>query len=82
MLLLLLEQPLVERLLEQSLRRWRWGATLGGLRALWWLLRTSYTPSTGITPRQASHGILLLHLEVVLVLKPLLECSCGLLLGH
>ena len=55
---------------------------MSGLRALRWLLRTPYTPSTCITPWQASHGILLLHLEVVLVLQPLLECSCGLLLGH
>lgn len=83
-MLLLLEQPLVEGLLEQSLRRWLWGGTLSGLRALRWLLRTSYTSSTCITPWQSSHGILLLHLEMVLVLvlKPLLECSCSLLLSH
>lgn len=81
MLLLLLEQPLMEGLLDQSLR---WGAALCGLRALRWLLRASYTPSTCITALQTSHGILLLllHLEVVLVLEPLLECSCGLLLCH
>lgn len=52
-----------------------------GLRALRWLLRTSSTWPC-VAPWQASHGILLLHLEVVLVLEPLLECSCGLLLGH
>lgn len=53
------------------------------LRDLGWLLRASYTLSTWtcITPWQASHGmlLLLLHLEVMLLLKPLLEC---LLLGH
>lgn len=48
--MLLLEQPLVEGLLEQSLSRW--GATLILLRDLRWLLRTSYTSSTRpcITP--------------------------------
>lgn len=59
---------------------------MGRLRDLRWLLRASYTLSTWtcITPWQASHGmlLLLLHLEVMLLLKPLLECSCGLLLGH
>ena len=81
-MLLLLEEPLVEGLLEQSLRRWRCGATLSGLRALRRLLRTSYATSTCITPWQASYGVLLLHLQVVLVLEPLLKCSCGLLLGY
>lgn len=66
LMLLLLKQPLVESLLEQS--RCRWGASLSWLRTLRWLLRTSYTPSTCITSRQASHCILLLHLEVVLLL--------------
>lgn len=84
MLLLLLEQSLMEGLLEKGLRGLRWRATLSGLRALRWLLRTSYSPSTWpcITTWQASHGILLLlllHLEVVLVLEPLLQC---LLLRH
>lgn len=59
---------------------------MSGLRALRWLLGASYGASTWpcITPRQAGHGVLLLllHLEVVLVLEPLLERSCGLLLGH
>lgn len=85
LMLLLLEQPLMEGLLEQSLRGWRWGATLSGLRALRWGLRATYNPPTWpcIPPWQTSHGILLLlHLEVVLVLEPLLECSCDLLLGH
>lgn len=72
MLLLLLEQPLVKCLLEQSLRG-LWGATLRGLRALGGLLRTR----TRLPPWQTRHGILLLHLQVVLV--SLLE---SLLLGH
>lgn len=80
LMLLLLEQPLVDGLLEQSVRGLRWGATLRGLRALRRLLRTS---SAGVTPRQARHGILLLlHLEVVVLMEPLLEGACGLLLGH
>lgn len=82
MLLLLLEKPLVKGLLKQSLRGWRCRATLIGLRALRLLLRTSHAPSTCFASLQTSHGVLLLHLEVVLVLEPLLECSCGLLLGH
>lgn len=80
LMLLLLEQPLVEGLLEQSVRGLRWGATLRRLGALRRLLRT---PSAGVTPRQACHGVLLLlHLEVVVLMEPLLEGGCGLLLGH
>lgn len=83
-MLLLLEQPLVYGLLEQGLRGlWR-RATLRWLRALGGLLRTSH-PSSSTRSRvatgQAGHRVLLLHLEVVLVLEPLLEDSRGLLLS-
>lgn len=78
-MLLLLEQPLLQCLLEKRVRCRRWVPTLCGLGALGWLL-----PSTRpcITPWKGSHVILLLHLEMVLVLEPLLECSCGLLLSN
>lgn len=59
--------------MEQSLRG-LWGAAQRGLRALGGLLRTC----TWLPPRQARHGVLLLHLQVVLVLESLLE---SLLLG-
>ena len=52
------------------------------LRALRLLLLRTPSTWTPITPLQASHGILLLHLEVVLVLKPLLKSGCSLLLSH
>lgn len=69
-LLLLLEQPLVDGLVEKRLGRWGLGTSLRGWRALWRLLGS---PSAwhSITSLHASHGILLLlllHLEVVLVL--------------
>lgn len=80
LLLLLLEQPLVERLLQQG--GWRRWAALSRLQGLRWWLGTSYDPPACITPRQARHGVMLLHLEVVLVLEPLLKGNCGLLLGH
>lgn len=73
-MLLLLEQPLVKRLLKQSLRG-LWGATLRSLRALGRLLRNrDLSP-----PWQTGHSILLLHLQVVLVLESLLQ---DLLLGR
>lgn len=80
---LALEQPLVERLLQQGLRRRRRGPTLVGLGALRGLLRTDASSWSGVTPRQP-HGALLLHLEVMLVLllQPVLECSGGLLLRY
>lgn len=50
-LLLLLEEPLVERLLEQSLRRW--GSALRGLWPLGGLLRTPPPTRTCVTALQA-----------------------------
>lgn len=70
-LLLLLEQPLVERLLEQGLRRRSLGPALWVLRALRLLLLRPPSARTPVTALQAGHGVLLLlllHLEVVLVL--------------
>lgn len=73
----------MESLLEQGLRRRRWGTTLWGLGTLRWLLRTADTPTAWpcISTLETSH-VVLLHLEVVLVLEPLLESGSGLLLGH
>lgn len=79
--LLLLKQPLVQCLLEQSLG----GLWLGGaLRGLLWGAAYSST-RTPLSPLVAHHGILvllLLHLELVLMLEPLLEHCSSLLLGH
>lgn len=81
--LLLLKQPLVQCLLEQSLGGLRLGSTLRGLG----LLRGAAYSSTRtpLSPLVAHHGILvllLLHLELVLMLEPLLEHCSSLLLGH
>lgn len=79
MLLLLMQQPLMEGLLEQGLRGLRRGPALLGLGALRWLLGAPPARS-GISALEGGH-VLLLHLEVVLVLEPLLQSGSGLLLG-
>lgn len=84
--LLLLKQPLVQCLLEQSLGGLRLG---GALRGLGLLRGAAYSRTrTPLSPLVAHHGILvlllllLLHLKLVLMLEPLLEHCSSLLLGH
>lgn len=57
---------------------------MAGLRALRWLLGAHHpsSPRARVPPWQHGVLLLLLHLEVVLVLEPLLQRGRSLLLGH